>query len=211
MTNLCHLADGSMSEMVVGVLALQGAFAKHAEMLAGLGVSVIEVRKEADLAKCDALIIPGGESSTIMRNIHFLSLENPLMNFAKTKPIFGTCAGLILMSKKILADSMNPFGWISVEVERNAFGTQVESFQTQIDVHLSAGKSKQVPAFFIRAPRIRNIEEKVEVLAAFENEPVLVRQGHYLGATFHPELTKDVTIHEYFLNMVKEAKKLRKN
>lgn len=187
---------------VVGVLALQGAFAKHAEMLRHLGATVVEVRKPADLACCDGLIIPGGESTTIFKQIAFIELAAPLQEFAKTKPIFGTCAGLIVISKEILGDTLKPFKLLDVAVERNAFGRQADSFHTEIEVALKPGTRTPFPAVFIRAPRIRHVDSNVKVLAEFEGEPVLVQQGHHLGATFHPELSHNEAIHAYFLKLL---------
>ena len=187
---------------IVGVLALQGAFKKHAEMLQKLGVTVVEVRKPADLSKCDALIIPGGESTTIFKQIRFIELAEPLREFAKSNPVFGTCAGLILISQEIIGDTMQPFHLLDVSVERNAFGRQAESFHTEIDLQLKPGQHLPCQAVFIRAPRIRHVGDKVRVLAEYQGEPVLVQQGHHLGATFHPELTDNQTIHEYFLKVL---------
>jgi pyridoxal 5'-phosphate synthase pdxT subunit len=192
-----------MGSLVIGVLALQGAFAKHAEMLRTLGVKIVEVRKPADLLLCDALVVPGGESTTIMKQMHFIQLREPFIEFAAKKPVFGTCAGLILMSRSIIGDKMQPFHLLEIDVERNAFGRQVESFHTDLELNLKPGQIKEVPAVFIRAPRIRQISENVTVLAKWQDEPVLVRQGFHIGATFHPELTKDHTIHAYFLSLVK--------
>lgn len=182
---------------VVGVLALQGAFSKHAAAIQKLGGEPFEVRKARDLYECDALIIPGGESTVIFRQLDFIELRKPIEEFGQTKPIFGTCAGLILMSKKILNDPLLPFGMLDIEVERNAFGRQAESFKTEVG--LLSKPSKNIPAIFIRAPRIRSIGEGVKVLAMYEDEPVLVRQGLHWGATFHPELTDDLSVHKAFL------------
>lgn len=194
-----------MSQPVIGVLALQGAFAKHAEVLLALGARTIEVRKPKDLLGCDALIIPGGESTTMIRHMEFIHLREPFVEFSARKPVFGTCAGLILISKHILKDNMQPFQLLDIDVERNAFGRQVESFETKLNMQLKSGNPQSIPAVFIRAPRIRRVGEDVTVLARWKNEPVLVRQGIYLGATFHPELTSDHTIHSYFLKMVVQS------
>jgi 5'-phosphate synthase pdxT subunit len=195
-----------MAPLVIGVLALQGAFAKHAEVLHALGATVVEVRKPADLLACDALIIPGGESTTMMKQIEFIHLKEPFLEFSSKKPVFGTCAGLILMSQKIIGDKMLPFHLLDIDVERNAFGRQVDSFHTNLDLHLKPGHSKEIPALFIRAPRIRHVGDQVVVLAECQGEPALVQQGFHLGATFHPELTSDQTIHSYFLSLVKAQK-----
>lgn len=191
-----------MHSLMVGVLALQGAFAKHIEMMRSLGVQAKEVRKPEDLEDCDALIIPGGESTTMMKQMNFIGLVNPFREFAKKKPVFGTCAGLILMSDEIIADSMQPFHLLDITVERNAFGRQVESFKSDLELNLNPSKPQDFAAVFIRAPRIKTCGPAVKVLASYDGEPVLVQQGLYLGATFHPELTKDAAIHSYFLKMI---------
>lgn len=199
-----------MNSLLIGVLALQGAFAKHIQMLQALGVKTVEVRKPEDLQACDALIIPGGESTTMMKQIEFIDFSHAFREFAKKKSVFGTCAGLILMSDEIISDKMQPFHLLDITVERNAFGRQVESFETQIESFLEKttekGKSQKLPAVFIRAPRIRKVGKDVQVLATYEGEAILVRQGRHLGSTFHPELTDDTSIHAYFLRMVKSSK-----
>lgn len=187
---------------IIGVLALQGAFAKHISVLESLDVHAIDVRKPEDLEVCQGLIIPGGESTTMFRQMDFINLAQPIKEFAKKKPLFGTCAGLILMSKEILADPREPFGILDISVERNAFGRQYESFSVNLEVKLKGDKSELVPAVFIRAPRIRHCGPEVEVLATFEHEAVFVRQGFHLGATFHPELTHSSAIHKYFVKLV---------
>lgn len=192
-----------MDAIVIGVLSLQGDFAKHIEMLLGLGVTVKEVRTSKDLEECDGLIIPGGESTVIMRQLNFIGMREKLVHFANYKPVFGTCAGLILMSQHIQDSNMNPLQILSVNVERNAFGRQIESFQVPVELHLEVNEVKIFPAFFIRAPRIRTVNPSIEILATYQGEPVLVRQGLHLGATFHPELTADSIIHRYFLDIVK--------
>lgn len=190
--------------LTIGVLALQGAFSKHIEMLTSLNVKAVEVRKPEDLEACDGLIIPGGESTTILRQLNFIKLTEKLKEFAAKKPVFGTCAGLILMSREILSSDMQPFGLIDMKVERNAFGRQADSFITDIDLQLNPKKQPvSFPALFIRAPRIKEYGENVEVLAKFEDEAILVREGRHLAATFHPELTKDTSIHRYFLSLIK--------
>ena len=183
----------------IGVLALQGAFAKHLSVLKQLNVASIEVRKLKDLDECDALIIPGGESTTISRQLDYIQMNEKLKEFSRSKPIFGTCAGLILMSKQVLEDNINSLCLLDITTERNAFGRQIDSFITDVDLKL--GKQKKiVPAVFIRAPRIRKWASEVEILACYKEEPILIKQGLHLGATFHPELTSDTTIHEYFVS-----------
>lgn len=194
-----------MCSLKVGVLALQGAFAKHIAMLKSLGVDTLEVRKPEELNQCNGLILPGGESTTIMRQINFIDFGDQLREFAKTHPLFGTCAGLIIMSKEIIAGKQEPFGILDVAVERNAFGRQVESFGVDLEIKLDPRNAKKFHAVFIRAPRIRRFSTNIEVLADFEGEPVLVQQGFHLGATFHPELSSDPAIHQYFLSLIKKS------
>jgi 5'-phosphate synthase pdxT subunit len=192
----------------IAVLALQGAFAKHAQMITDLGAIALLAKKPADLENADALIIPGGESTTMLKQIDFIRLMPALTNFVKTKPTFGTCAGLILMSREIIGNSSMPtLNVLDVATERNAFGRQVESFTTELDVNLPQNGPMKCPAIFIRAPRIRQIGPEVKVLASHDGEPVLVQQGKlYLGCSFHPELTDDTRIHDYFLSLVKKSK-----
>lgn len=196
-----------MGATIIGVLALQGAFAKHIQMMESLGVKAIEVRKPHELSECDALIIPGGESTTMMKQMRFIDFPDAFRSFARSKPVFGTCAGLILMSDEIVADTMEPFHLLDIAVERNAFGRQIESFEAQIDFSPNKdpdkGKPHKLQAIFIRAPRIVKTGSQVQTLAAYEGEPVLVQQGCHLGATFHPELSHDQTVHAHFLRMVK--------
>lgn len=189
--------------MLIGVLALQGDFSKHAEVLRSLGVEVQEVRKPQDLDHCQGLIIPGGESTVMLRQIEFIQMRQPLLDFAQEKPLFGTCAGLILMSQHIQSSPFSPLKLLDVEVERNAFGRQVDSFQSFISLELKPDHSKIFSAFFIRAPRIKKWGNEVKVLAKLRNEPILVQQGHHLGASFHPELTADPQVHRYFIEMVR--------
>jgi 5'-phosphate synthase pdxT subunit len=186
----------------VGVLALQGDFAKHRAVMESLGAIAVEVRKPEDLALCDALILPGGESTSILKQMRFIGLDEAIVNFAKTKPLFGTCAGLILISSQIVGDAMIPLGILDVSVERNAFGRQNDSFKAPIFVDLGPSEKSNCEAMFIRAPRIRTVGKDVKVLASYEGEPILVRQGPHLGATFHPELTDCLAIHQYFLRLL---------
>lgn len=190
--------------MRVGVLALQGDFSKHAEVMRSLGVEVREVRKPQDLDDCEGLIIPGGESTVIMRQLDFIGMRDSLLEFAKHKPLFGTCAGLILMSRKIEDSTLQPLNLLDVTIARNAFGRQLESFEAFVSLEFDVGHSKIFPAFFIRAPRIRKWGEGVQILATFEGEPILVRQGLHLGASFHPELTSDPQVHHYFIEMIRQ-------
>ena len=185
--------------MTIGVLALQGDFEKHLETLSRLGVVGRKVKVPCDLIGCTALIIPGGESTTIFRQIAFINLREPLLEFAKKHAIFGTCAGLILMSKNIVDSPTQPFGILDISIQRNAFGSQVDSFIAPIRVNIDPPTI--CDGFFIRAPKIVAVEPSVQVLATLDNEPVFVRQGRHLGACFHPELTSDPAIHNYFISM----------
>lgn len=185
----------------IGVLALQGAFSKHCHMMQQLGTECFEVRKPEQLRKCDGLIVPGGESTTIMNRISFIGLAESLHEFALQKPVFGTCAGLILMAKAISNHPIKPFGWLDIAVERNGFGRQIESFDTE--VRWLSKQPYRVRARFIRAPRILSMGKDVKVLAEFNGEPVCVQNGKHLASTFHPELTGDLTLHRHFLDLVK--------
>jgi 5'-phosphate synthase pdxT subunit len=179
--------------MKIGVLALQGNFREHAAMLRRLGTDPVEVRKPEQLDGLDGLVIPGGESTTFMRLMRLYGLEDAIRGFEQ--PVLGTCAGLIVLDRDHL-------GLVDVEVERNAYGRQVASFEADLEL---AGDEKPLRGVFIRAPRVEVASEDVEVLGELAGEPVLLRQGRYLVATFHPELTDDTRIHELFLDAVREA------
>ncbi|PJD95153.1 MAG: pyridoxal 5'-phosphate synthase glutaminase subunit PdxT [Parachlamydia sp.] len=194
-----------MHTYVIGVLALQGAFAKHMEILRTLPVTPKEVRTPQDLLECDALIIPGGESTTISKQIRYIHLEEAIRLFAEKKPLFGTCAGLILMGLPTGNPEIISLELLDITVERNAYGRQIESFEKPVELFLDKPPVQTFPAVFIRAPRIKSCGKKVEVLSSFNQEPILIKQGHHLGATFHPELTGQSTIHRYFLKLIKEA------
>ncbi|EFB42024.1 MULTISPECIES: pyridoxal 5'-phosphate synthase glutaminase subunit PdxT [Parachlamydia] len=193
-----------MHAPVIGVLALQGAFAKHMEMLHALSIQAKEVRTPQDLQECDGLIIPGGESTTISKQMRYIHLEEPIREFAKKKPLFGTCAGLILMASEVDIGEITPFHLLDISVQRNAYGRQIESFEAEVDIFL--GRPKQTfPAIFIRAPLIKSCGKQVEILSSFNHTPILVQQGRHLGATFHPELSHQTMIHRYFFKLVKDA------
>lgn len=195
------------SNYKIGVLALQGAFEKHCKMVAQLGAAAILIKRPQDLKQIDALIIPGGESTTILHQIEFIGLFPALHDFAKQKPIFGTCAGLILMSRKVISSEAMPLlNILDIAVERNAFGRQIESFKADLEVTFPTSTAIVCPAVFIRAPRIKEVGPEVSILAAFEGEPVLVKQGIHLGSSFHPELTEDIRIHHYFLSQIEKTK-----
>lgn len=189
----------------IGVLAIQGDFAAHMATLREAGAEVYEVRKAAELRQVDGLVIPGGESTTLLKFI-----LNPDLDYIEAfqefhqagKPMFGTCAGLILVAKDVLNPAQFSFGFIDVGVERNAYGRQKESFETVGESYLE-GIPKPLKMVFIRAPRITRLGAQVDLLATCHEEPVMARQGNILVATFHPELTGDLTVHRYFLEMAK--------
>jgi 5'-phosphate synthase pdxT subunit len=181
----------------IGVLAVQGAFREHVRALRSLGADVVEVRLPAQLDGLDGLVIPGGESTTIMRLVRLYGLEEPLRAFEGA--VFGTCAGMILLDRAHL-------GLVDLEVERNAYGRQVASFETDLEV---VGEAEPLRGVFIRAPRVRDVGSGVEVLAEHDGEPVLVRDGRFLLASFHPELTDDLRIHERFLELAREGSSVR--
>jgi 5'-phosphate synthase pdxT subunit len=181
----------------VGVLAVQGNFREHAAMLRRLGAEVVEVRLPEELAGLDGLVIPGGESTAIARLVRLYGLEEAIGRFRGA--VFGTCAGMILLDRRHLA-------LVDLEVERNAYGRQVASFEA--DLRLD-GESEALRGVFIRAPRVRDVGAEVEVLAELDGEPVLLRQGRILVASFHPELTDDTRVHERFLELIREEMDVR--
>ena len=192
--------------MQVGVLALQGAFAAHSECLTSIGVQSVEIRTPEQLGSVDALLMPGGESSTMSQLLESSGLFDPIAaRIADGMPVFGTCAGMILLASEILdgRSDQRSFSAIDISVRRNAFGRQVDSFEANIDS--SVGEFHGV---FIRAPRIERVGVGVEVLGSINDEPVLVRQGNVLAASFHPELSNDARLHEYFVSLTAKKKKV---
>jgi pyridoxal 5'-phosphate synthase pdxT subunit len=181
-----------MEPLRIGVLAVQGNFREHAQMLRGLGVETVEVRKASELDGLDGLVIPGGESTTFMRLMASSGLDDAVRAFER--PVFGTCAGMIVLDRDHL-------GLVDVTVRRNAFGRQVASFETDLEV---AGEETPVRAVFIRAPWVEEVGPGVEVLAEVDGRPVLAREGRFLVAAFHPELTDDTRLHQRFLDLVEE-------
>jgi 5'-phosphate synthase pdxT subunit len=191
--------------LIIGVLALQGDFAMHARALARCGATAVEIRKASELAGVDGLIVPGGESTTLLKLMDEWGFVPALEKFhAEGRPIFGTCAGLILLARDVESPRQFSLGFIDVGVERNAYGRQRESFEAHGSATLD-GKRAPVEMVFIRAPRIRRVGSGVEVLAEHAGEPVMARQGTILVATFHPELTDESTVHEYFCRIVADA------
>lgn len=188
-----------MTGQRVGVLALQGAFRRHAEVIDALGAVPVEVRLPADLDGVERLIMPGGESTTMSFMLRSNELEEPLRGrLADGMPVFGTCAGMILLASEILdgRPDQEPLGAIDLTVQRNAFGRQVDSFETELAVD---GLDSPVHAVFIRAPVVTRTGPEVEVLARVDGRPVLCRQGSTMVAAFHPELSDDRRLHQLFL------------
>ena len=192
--------------MKIGVLALQGDFAMHARALKRCGAEVMEIRKPEQLQDIDGLIMPGGESTTLLKLMDLWGFVPALEKFhGSGKPIFGTCAGLILAAREVSNPQQLSLNLIDVGVERNAYGRQRESFETQGTATLD-GHPVPIEMVFIRAPRIRRVGPGVETLAQHGGEAVMARQGSVLVATFHPELTDDPTVHAYFVRMVRQAR-----
>jgi len=183
--------------MRIGVLAVQGNFREHASMLRELGAEAVEVRKPEELDDLDGLVIPGGESTAIARLVRLYGLEEAIRAFER--PLFGTCAGMILLDRRHL-------GLLDLEVSRNAYGRQVASFEADLEL---AGEDEPLRGVFIRAPRVAEVGPDVEVLAELDGKPVLLRQGRVLVAAFHPELTQDTRVHERFLDLVREESGVR--
>ncbi len=184
--------------MKVGVLALQGAFREHENILAACGVEAEQIRKPQQLDRISSLIIPGGESTTIGKLLNEFELFEPVVKMGREGlPIFGTCAGLIMLAREIEGSDQLRLGLMDIRVERNAFGRQVDSFETSLDI--KAIGEQPFRAVFIRAPYIIEAGSGVEVLASFREKIVFARQGKFLAAAFHPELTGDPRIHKYFL------------
>jgi 5'-phosphate synthase pdxT subunit len=183
----------------IGILAIQGDFERHALTITKLGHQAIEVRTKEELDQTTALIIPGGESTTFLTLFNEFKLGDSIIQYAKSKPIMGTCAGLIILAKRADQLSYKTLDLIDIIVERNAYGRQRESFIEDIDLLLN-GKERKYPGVFIRAPRINHVGNGVKILARHKNEPVLVSQNKILVATFHPELTENTDIHGYFIS-----------
>ena len=188
----------------VGVLALQGDFEAHAKALERAGAQAVEVRSASALADLDGLIIPGGESTTMLKLLHAENLLQPLADFGRQKPVFGTCAGAILLASEVSRPAQESLKLVDIAVERNAYGRQLDSRVTHIapapDFVSRTSEAGDLEAVFIRAPIIRRAGPEVKVLAEYQHDPVLVEQGRHLVATFHPELTQDPRVHQLFLS-----------
>ena len=184
---------------IIGVLAIQGNFASHAEALAEAGASPVEVRKPAQLAGLDGLVLPGGESTTMLKFLAKHRFFEALQEFCAKKPIFGTCAGAILLAREVLNPPQRSLGVLDAVIERNAYGRQIDSAIVTTKTTLPGGPLEMV---FIRAPRIVKVGSGVQVLAERDGFPVLVSQGRVLAATFHPELSRDRRVHLLFVQAV---------
>jgi 5'-phosphate synthase pdxT subunit len=186
----------------VGVLSLQGDFAAHGAALERVGAAPVYVREAAQLDGLDGLVIPGGESTTMLKLLRYEGLFDALAEFGRRKPIFGTCAGAILLAKEVSNPEQESLGLMDLAVERNGYGRQIDSRVSEIEptpdfaARTSPGK---LEAVFIRAPIIRRTGPEAKVLATYGEDPVLVEQGRHMAATFHPELTGDSRVHSYFL------------
>lgn len=188
--------------MKVGVLALQGAVAEHIRLLTLAGAEAVAVKRVEQLDELDGLVIPGGESTAIGKLMKKYGFDTALREFAaQKKPLFGTCAGLIILANAIEGQDWVHLGLMNINVARNAFGRQRESFEIDLPI---PGVAEDFRAVFIRAPLIREVGDEVEILARYKDEIVAAREGHLLCASFHPELTDDARLHAYFLTMVKE-------
>jgi 5'-phosphate synthase pdxT subunit len=183
--------------MTIGVLALQGDFEAHCKAVERVGATARLVRTAAELAEIDGLIIPGGESTTMLKLLRAENLFEPLREFGKRKPIFGTCAGAILLAKKVISPEQESLELMDIDIERNAYGRQIDSRVVHLDGN--------VEAVFIRAPIIRRVGSGAQVLLSYKGDPVLVEQDHLLVATFHPELSTEPAIHRHFLEKVRRS------
>ena len=180
-------------------MAIQGNYASHAQALSEAGATPVEVRKPEQLAGLDGLVLPGGESTTMLKFLEKHRFFEVLQEFCRTRPVFGTCAGVILLAREVLNPPQRSLGLLDAIVERNAYGRQVDSVIVTAETELAGGPLEMV---FIRSPRISQIGPGVEVLAARDGFPVLVRQGRILAATFHPELSHDRRVHRLFVESV---------
>lgn len=192
----------SHKPLLIGVLAIQGDYAAHAEALAEAGAAAVEVRKPEELEGLDGLVLPGGESTTILRFLEKRHFFSALKDYCTQHPVFGTCAGAILLAREVINPAQHSLGLLDAVVERNAYGRQIDSSILVADSSLPGGPLEMV---FIRAPRILETGPGVEVLARREGNPVLVKQGNIMAATFHPELSTDRRVHRAFVQAVDAA------
>ncbi|MBT3216966.1 MAG: pyridoxal 5'-phosphate synthase glutaminase subunit PdxT [Candidatus Marinimicrobia bacterium] len=188
--------------MIVGVLALQGNYDKHLEKLEGLNCPSVLIKYPNQLSEIDGLVLPGGESTSITLLMEQTGFDSAIIDFAKNNPIFGTCAGLIIMSTTSADSSVNPLGLIDIAVKRNGYGRQIKSgFQT-VDISFN-GQSFSESSMFIRAPQITRIGPDVEILGTMDNDPVFVKQNHHLASCFHPEMVDNSLMYSLFISLIK--------
>jgi pyridoxal 5'-phosphate synthase pdxT subunit len=187
-----------MAPRTIGILALQGDFEAHQKALERAGARAVEVRTAAGLDRVDGLVLPGGESTTMLKLLRIEDLFEPLRRFGERRPIFGTCAGAILLASRVTGPDQESLGLMDIDVERNAYGRQLDSHVAMLD----DAEGGPLEAVFIRAPIIRRVGPQARVLARYRGDPVLVAQGRHLAATFHPELTAGAPVHAWFLKMV---------
>ena len=197
------LKDDLPNSPRIGVLAIQGNYANHAQALAEAGANPVEVRKPGELAGLDGLVLPGGESTTMLKFLEKHSFFEALQQFCGSRPVFGTCAGVILLAREVLNPPQRSLGLLDATVERNAYGRQIDSVIITAETALAGGPLEMV---FIRSPRIRETGSGVEVLARRDGFPVLVRERNILAATFHPELSHDRRVHRLFVEAVTATK-----
>ena len=197
-----QLSGKTVSSPIIGVLAIQGDFDAHRKRLEEVGAKAVLVRKAEQLDSIDAIVIPGGESSTILKFLEHDGFLEKLTEFVRVKPSFGTCAGAILLAKTVENPAQKSLAAMNITVRRNAYGRQIDSHIHEVQSKLEGGPLEMV---FIRAPKISGVGKDVDVLATDGNEPVLVRQGKTMVATFHPELSEDKRVHEEFVRMVKDS------
>jgi 5'-phosphate synthase pdxT subunit len=182
-----------------GILALQGDFEAHRKALEAVGADPVLVRTTAQLEEVDALVIPGGESTTMLKLLQAEGMMEPLRSFGARKPVFGTCAGAILLAGEVRNPVQESLGLMDIVVERNAYGRQIDSRVARLAPGLPESEEGELEAVFIRAPAIRRVGPQVQVLARYRGDPVLVRQGRHMAATFHPELSGDGRVHRWFV------------
>ncbi len=195
------LATSTETKPTIGVLALQGDFDAHRKALERAGAHAADVRTSADLQKVDGLVIPGGESTTMLKLLEVENLMGALTEFGKNKPIFGTCAGAILLAKEVTNPTQDSLGLMDLAVERNGYGRQIDSRIAEIDLN-----GKKTEAVFIRAPIIRRVGPDARILSTYAGTPVLVKQGLHMVATFHPELTTETGVHRQFIEDVAKTR-----
>ena len=184
----------------IGILALQGNFNQHKIMFDNLGIDNMFIRYSSDVQKCDAIVIPGGESTTISKQIDRNDLRHSLIEYSKTNSLFGICAGMILLSSTNESKNLLPLGVMDFTITRNAYGRQIESFSTDLQLHFS--NDTAFHAVFIRAPKVSKISNNIKVLAKYKKQPVMFTDGRHFATTFHPEIGSDTRIHNYFVEQI---------